>query len=643
MSAQPTSRRGWAIALLIALLALVMLPNVVWLLVGRELTHPLIAPIILPLALLLALFALLGRRIWIACLVLLPFAVLAPTEAFYIATYGRPTFAEIIATLIATNPREMREYVGPLLVPLIACVLLAIALPTLAAWSSYRARLRLPWKAMAWMGAIAVATPLAVGVATGVSTKGAFGARWQASVKQEADLGGQIQFGWPFGLIPRLIDYRREWNDMRANVDRLGQYRFHAYRTRPQQQRQVYVLVIGEASRRDHWELFGYDRPTNPELSKTANLVRVTDLDSAWPESITAIPMILTRKPATITSFTWWKEASILRAMQEAGYETYWISNQQAIGKYDSPVSTFAFEAQHQMFLNHASWSVPGAYDDVLLQALRDVLHDSNKDLFIVLHLMGNHQSYDYRYPDAFKRWRPTESDPWEDESSDDSSDDASADASTSTDSTADSGDDSSDDSSDAPDPESIQRTTNSYDNSILYTDHILASIIGILRDNGAMSALWFESDHGESLLSDTCQMEGHGHGTIYEYALPVLFWFSDSYDHAFPEKVAALRANANKRTMSENTFESLADMAGVGFPGHDPSWSLFSAHWRYHPRIVNRPAQGNIDTASIGKECGTVHQATPPPAPTQASPTHEQAMDGPASPASTATRRPPG
>ncbi|MBS0193795.1 MAG: phosphoethanolamine transferase [Proteobacteria bacterium] len=602
--------RRLAIALLLALLALILLPNAVWLAMGRELDHPWVAPVILPLALLLALFAVFGKRVWIACLLLLPFAVLSPMEAFYIKAYGRPSFAEIIATLIATNPREMREYLGPLLIPLLLCVAVAAAIPALAAWYSHRASLRLPGTVRAWMLALAIAAPLAVGVTAGVTGKGDLHARWEASLKEGEVVGNQFQFGWPFGLIQRLVSYRQEWNAMHANVARLDGFRFHARLATPLPQRQVFVLVIGEASRRDHWQLFGYARPTTPELEKTANLVPITDLDSAWPESITAIPMILTRKPATISSYTWWKEASILRAMKEAGYETYWISNQQAIGKYDSPVSTFAFEADHEMFLNHASWSVPGAYDEVLLQALRDVLHDSNRNLFIVLHMMGNHQSYDYRYPDAYKRWRPTQSDPW-DEDADSGDDDASA--SESSDSAAsDSGSDS-DDGSDVTDAEDVQRGINSYDNSILYTDHVLASIIGILRGSGAVSALWFESDHGEALPSATCSAEGHGHGIRSEYEIPVLFWYSDSYLDAFPARVAALRANAGKRTMSESTFESLADMAGVAFPGHDPTWSLFSTLWRYHPRIVNRPAQGDIDTATFSKECDLVQPRKEP------------------------------
>ncbi len=617
MKPEPPPWRRVAIALVIGLLLLIMLPNVTWLYVGGELNHPWIEPVILPLAFLLALFAIFGGQLWIACLVLLPFAALAPLEAFYIRTYGRPTFAEIIATLIATNPREMREYLGAQLVPLLLSWAACMALVVLAIWLARHTRLRLPGKVRVGMLVVALLAPLGIGVTAGVTAKGNLHARWQEAIKQETALGGHIQYGWPFGLIPRLIDYRNEWVAMRANVDRLAKFRFHAYRTTPMRQRQVYLLVIGEASRRDHWSLFGYARPTNPELAKVANLVKISNLDSSWPESITAIPMVLTRKPATVTSFTWWKEASILRAMAEAGYETYWISNQQAIGKYDSPVSTFAFEAQHEMFLNHASWGVPGAYDGVLLQALRDVLHDSNKDMFIVVHLMGNHQNYDFRYPDTFKRWRPTVFDLWKDED-DSSGDDGSADSDAGSDASL-ASDESSDEEDDGPDPEEIQRNINSYDNSILYTDHILASIIRIVRDNGAVSALWFESDHGEALPTMTCSSEGHGFGTHFEYEIPALFWYSDSYLAAFPDKVATLRANADKRTMSESTFESLIDMVGLGFPGHDPSWSLFSKQWRYRPRIINRPAQGDIDTAKIDEKCGLVHPIHTPVAPASA------------------------
>jgi glucan phosphoethanolaminetransferase (alkaline phosphatase superfamily) len=378
-----------------------------------------------------------------------------------------------------------------------------------------------------------------------------------------------VQFGYPFGMIPRIVNYRREWSNLRADVDRLDAFRFHARRIAEIPQRQVYVLVIGEASRRDHWQLFGYLRPTNPELLKQANLVPLTDFDSSWPESITAIPMILTRKPVNITTFTW-NEASILRAMHEAGFETWWISNQQAIGKFDSPVSTYAYEADHQEFLNHASWSAPGSYDEDLLQPLRDALEDSHKDLFIVLHMMGSHQSYDYRYPATYRRFDPTETDP-------------------------------------ADRVPHEQHVYNSYDNTILYSDHVLASIIGILGDTGTVSALWFESDHGETLPNANCSVEGHGFSSRYDYEIPALFWYSDGYASTFPERVAGLRGNAHQRATSADTFESLIGMAGLDFPGHNPSRSLFSPTWKFRTRWVNGNRRVDFDHAKFGGGCEVV------------------------------------
>jgi len=572
MNASSSPRtRGLAVGAIATLVLLLMLPNLLWLWLGTG-TDMWRDALVIPAVLLFALFALFGKRQWIACLLLAPFALLAPLEAFYIVTYHRPTFAEIIATLVATNPRELREYLGVTLVPSALCIIAALLVALLAALWSRREPLQWRRGVRAWVLTVAVTALLGTGLVAGVTAKGDFSKRLHAGTEKITSLGSAIQFGYPFGLIQRVVDYRNEWNAMRENVARLDSFHFHAQRVASIAKRQVYVLVIGEASRRANWQLFGYDRATNPELMRVDNLVPITDMDSSWPESITAIPNILTRKPITEIKFTWWKEASILRAMQEAGYETYWFSDQQAIGKYDSPVSTYAFEAQHAEFLNHASWSVPGSYDEVLLQPLRDALGDSNRDLFIVLHMMGSHQSYDYRYTAAYRRFQPTESDT-------------------------------------ASGVLMTERIRNGYDNSILYSDHVLASIIGILRESNAVTALWYESDHGESLKTPTCNMEGHGHGTHYEYEISALSWYSDAYASEFPARVAALRANARKRTLSADTFESLIDMAGVGFPGHDASRSLFSPRWRYRPRIVNRPSQLDIDRARFTKACGVVYR----------------------------------
>ncbi|HEY2345273.1 MAG TPA: phosphoethanolamine transferase [Xanthomonadaceae bacterium] len=558
--------RRAAFGAILLLLALLLLPDIVWLHFEHGNIRIWISALLIPAALLALLFAVFGNRPWIACLLLAPFAALAPLEAFYIGRYHHPTTPEILATLIATNPREAREYLGNDLPLLALCLVAALALPLLAAWWSRRSGLRWRHDSRNWVLAILITMPPIGGIVSASRAGGDLGTRFRNGVQSVASLADFIPNGFPFGVPHRFIEYRRQWAAMRTNVARLAAYRFHARRIANPGRRQVYVLVIGEASRRDHWQIFGYPRPTNPELSRVRNLVPIPDMDSSWPVSLTAIPMILTRKPPTDMSIAW-HEASILRTMEESGYDTWWISNQMPIGRFDSPVSTFGFEARHADFRNHASWVSAGAYDEDLLPPLRSALHDSKGDLFIVLHLMGSHHGYDFRYPESYRRFKPT-------------ADDATSTASLQ------------------------ERTRNSYDNTILYTDHVLSQVIDILDRSGAVTALWYESDHGEALPTATCTLEEHGNGTRYEYEISAFFWASDAYAAAFPARMAALHSNAGKRTMSADTFESLIDMAGLSYPGRDPSLSLFDPGWRYHPRIVNQPWQVNIDEAMISRNC---------------------------------------
>jgi len=559
-----------AIALLIAL---VMLPNLLWLAYDPS-GSVWVAALVLPLAMLSIWFAALGRWLWIACLLLMPLALLAPLETYYVAQYHHPTSAQIIATIVATNPLEAREYFGRLLLPLVLVLLAGALVALVAAWASFRAGLR--WRGYTRLGLlgagiVAMLVPLGVGVATSRHKSSANSAAEESASAPLRDYGYAIEDGYPFGVIPRIVAYRHEWHRMRGEAARFRAFRFHAHRTgAPLRQRQVYVLVIGESSRRANWQLFGYERPTNPELSKLKNLVPITHFISTWPESIAAIPMILTRRKPDMAWDAPWHEASILRAMQEAGYETYWISNQQAIGEFDSPVSMYAYEAEHVEWLNHASWTAPGSYDGDLIRPLKDALRASDKDIFIVLHMMGSHVKYDYRYPKTFEHWQPTQLSP-------------------------------------PGEGSSIERARNSYDNSILYTDHVLAEVIDALKASGAVTGLWFESDHGELIPTPTCDKEGHGVGTVPEYEIPALFWYSDSYEAHFPLRVESLRAHAGKRTLSADTFESLIDMTGVTFPTHDESWSLFSPKWRYHTRWVAQTRHVDFDTARFDKTCERV------------------------------------
>jgi glucan phosphoethanolaminetransferase (alkaline phosphatase superfamily) len=574
------TQRKLATVAVSALGILLMVPNVVLLLVSWDTArwHAafLVATAIVPTLLLLSFFALFGKRLWLGCLLLTPFAALAPTELFYVARYGQASSAEILGTVSATNPGETIGYFGWVLLPLALCMLIGLLLALAAAWLSYKVKLRWSGRIREWLFVGAIVLPTMIVVVGMVHSKGDLHTRLASGLGSLTSLDDTVTMGYPFGVIRRVWVYEEEWHAMYANFAKLDDFRFHARQTGEEvKQRQIYVMVIGESSRRDHWQLFGYDRPTNPELTQVQNLVRIPDMLSSWPQSITAIPALLTRKPVTASGFGW-KEASILRAMQEAGYETWWISNQLPIGRYDSPVSVYALEAKHQLFLNHADWAAGNNFDEDLLQPLKDVIanNPTKSKIFIVLHMMGSHAPYDKRYPSTFRRFSPTMSD---------------------------AGDKT----------QQLAGEQNSYDNTILYTDHVLAQVIHILRQSDAVSALWFESDHGESLPTATCSLNDHGNGTRYEFTIPGLFWYSDAYKSLFPQRVSQLQVNAEKPALSASTFESLIDMTGVDFPGHDPSWSLFSSQWTYHPRIVHGLWATDFDKARFSAACQMVFPPT--------------------------------
>jgi len=565
--------RKVALGAITLLIALLMLPNLIWLAYSHTLTTW-IAALVLPAALLTTLFALTRRRLWLACLLLAPFALLAPLECFYVATYQVPSSAEIIATLYTTNLQEINGYLGHLLPYAIAAPLVGLSVALLAAWWSWRARLQWDGRSRQRVGALSIliATPL---VGMSISSAITMKSLPTISMPNGPEPGfAYVGPGYPFGVVVRVGRFVEEWTAMRADARKLAYFDFHAHHIGPRpHQRQVYVLVIGESSARDHWQLFGYPRPTNPELSKLTNLVPIRRMVTSWPETIASVPVILTRKPITSTE-PGWKEPSFLPAMLEAGYQTWWISNQYPIGETDSPVAMYAYEAQHVVWANHsASPDNPGAYDEALIAPLRKTMQSSNQDLFIVLHTMGSHDYYDDRYPPSFERFKPILSD----------------------------------EQGNVIHEINIR---NSYDNTIVYTDHVLAQIINVLKQSGAVTALWYESDHGEVLPSGTCRKIGHGMGTWHEFEIPALFWYSNSYAHDFPQRVKELRANADKRTLTGDTFESLIDMAGVTFPTHNETQSLFSADWHYRPRIVGQFWYTNFDDSVATGGCGVLKPA---------------------------------
>lgn len=379
---------------------------------------------------------------------------------------------------------------------------------------------------------------------------------------------------WPVGIWARMIDFYQERSYLTTLSEKSRLFRFDAQQAAGNDFQQTIVVVIGESSRYDRWSLNGYQRITNPYLSQETNLVSFSNMITAVAATRLSVPIIATRKPATQSLKPGFNEKSFLSAYQEAGFKTFWISNQMSFGQFDTPTSVIAKEADVTQFLNLGGFTNNSSYDQILFTPLQNALNDSAPNKLIVIHSLGNHWNYSHRYPQSYDKWKPSLfgiSNP----------------AYTNL--------------------KNKEALNNSYDNSILYNDWILARMIAQLKAMPYMTALWYVSDHGQTLYDGSCNLAFHGHNTQFEFHIPAFVWYSDQYAAQHPQKIQQLKAHQNAKLTTENIFHSVVDMVDIRYPDEKLDRSIFSPQWKFHTRYVDSYGWSNYDDAHLKGDCREV------------------------------------
>ena len=284
--------------------------------------------------------------------------------------------------------------------------------------------------------------------------------------------------------------------------------------------REVYVYIIGEASRAMNWQLYGYGRETNPLLSGVGDLVVFRDVLTQSNTTHKSVPLILS-SVATGEHEELYRRKGLPALFNEAGFDTWFISNQSPQG---AMIDHLAHDARHVIYIRSPR------HDTQLLDEMRKVLERStSQKLLFVLHCYGSHFSYHQRYPREFAHFQP--------------------------------------DNDVAIARQHRPMLVNAYDNSIRYTDYFLAQTIDYLRSlKGTSSALLYCADHGEDLIDDDRERFLHASPTTTAYQLYVasLAWFSEDYRTHFPEKAAAAEANETAPATTHALFHTMADMASI-------------------------------------------------------------------------------
>jgi lipid A ethanolaminephosphotransferase len=305
-------------------------------------------------------------------------------------------------------------------------------------------------------------------------------------------------------------------------------------------------MVVGETARAANFSLNGYSRLTNPELAQVPGLLNFGNMHSCGTATAVSLPCLFSGLGrAHYTQRSAQGQEGLLDVLRHAGIEVLWRDNNSGCkGVCDRVASEdVSVPLRGDPLCNDEE-----CFDEILLRGLRQRIHDSRKDMVIVLHQKGSHgPAYWKRYPASFNRFGPA---------------------------------------CETSDLAKCSQTSivAAYDNTMLYTDHVLARAIALLelsgREDGVDTAMMYFSDHGESLGENNLYL----HGAPYFIApeeqrhVPFMLWLSEGFRHRFKLDQTCLNARTGQQFNHDYIFHSTLGMLNISTAVYNPGLDLFNA-----------------------------------------------------------------
>lgn len=279
------------------------------------------------------------------------------------------------------------------------------------------------------------------------------------------------------------------------------------------------VFVIGESLRADHLGINGYYRETTPLLAKE-DIISFPAIYSEYTYTNRSIPHIMTRADSINPQYAF-QERSFIDLFKHCKFNSSWLANQESAHSY----IYFMHECDTLIHINmNKSMYVFDRWTDTdLLPSFDDELAKMKSKHLIILHTIGSHWYYNSHYTDDYRHFTPVVK-------------------------------------SRIISSCTREEMINSYDNTVLYTDFFLYSVIDRLRNKNAL--LIYLSDHGENLGEDGMWMHATDTPPVQNPAC--LVWMSPQYKSRHPEKYEKLQANRTQRFRTDFLFHTITLAAGM-------------------------------------------------------------------------------
>lgn len=331
----------------------------------------------------------------------------------------------------------------------------------------------------------------------------------------------------------------------------------------------VFVVFVGETARSANWQLSGYARQTTPRLAAEPGLISFPAVSACGTSTDVSLPCFMSRIGRRDYSRSRiLAEEALPDVLQRAGWKVTWIDNQSGCKGVCAGVPSRGPNAA----LGDKTLCPNGrCYDGIFVKEIEKALTEAEpgKPQVLFLHMMGSHgPAYAQRSPAEDKAYGPECT---------------------------------------ASDLGSCSRAevVNAYDNSIRYTDKVLAASIDALRAaQGVDTGLLFLSDHGESLGEKGLYL----HGAPYWMApdeqvkVPMAIWLSEGFRKDFSVDESALRSAAAGSVSQDAFYHTILGLLKVQSTTYEGGYDLSKANLSA-PAAAPQPALAQAESSNVPKD----------------------------------------
>ena len=342
--------------------------------------------------------------------------------------------------------------------------------------------------------------------------------------QHDTELGGLLQ---PWSYVVNTCRVISSYQDEQAEEIKLPDG------TIADHEKAVVVLVIGESARKANFQLYGYQRDTNPLLSKQEGL-KVYQATACATYTTAGTKAILEPKDS----------GDLYELLPNYAFRTGVDVSWRTSNWGEPPIHIDEYLTDTDLSDLYQGRS--NDYDDILYYGLRERIESSKKDkVLIILHTSTSHgPKYADKYPKQFEVYKPVAKNIEEGE-------------------------------------KNIGMLINAYDNTIRYTDFLLNSLINTLREmKDWHSAMIFISDHGESLGENKMFMHGLPMKLApkVQYEIPFLVWTSDGF-RTYKQTSSSQDAPEGELPAvleQHYVFHSVLNLLSIQSPAYNKDYDIF-------------------------------------------------------------------